>query len=1047
MKKLNIMEQLGFERATSISLDTTNLSESQLLTIEKVQEFNIDSVYFCTDNLNNSHPAVFLKEVKSFDTNTLKSISDTHKKIWNYKKVVFLYVYSETEIRIYNCAEKPLVISSENFDYQKELKKLEIKSYNLSDKEKLEELNHLFSSIAVDTGIIWTIEEAESIRKKINLQRRVDKYLVESLIRTAKQLQNEGLDIDFIHKIIMRSLFLLYLEDRGATNDAFYSEIREGAKSYFDILDNIEDTYALFEKLEDYFNGNVFTLEKGETITTEQLKLIKKCFINGYDNTSQTQLFNDRLFNFKIIQIELLSEIYENFLSEINHKLKKQTGTYYTPPSLVELILNDKLPINNKETKYNVKTLDSSCGSGIFLVESFKRLVKRYENKHNKKLTDFKILSELLTDNIFGIEINSQSIKVTAFSLYLALVDELNPKTFWQNKNYRLPYLINDPNDKTLKEQGTNLYCRDTIETNKEIEEIEFDLVVGNPPFGTKDLLPSIRDYCDKEGFAKEMVLPFLHKATQFSENGDIVLIFNTKVLTNTGGTYQKFRKWLFNDCYVEKIYNFSILRNAPKNFGGQLFGSATGPISIVFYKKETPKNPTKTITYYAPKTFIKSNVIEGVSIDSTDVKYLPREECQKPDTKIWKVAMWGGMNDWKLINRLSSNKFQTIKNFVQNKDIKSGVGFQLLTQTKDKPKLSKELSELPYLDADIISKYYTNTNLLKNIKDSVKTQKAIKFYKNYYNVSKIEDINSLEVYRRLGDIKAFKNPRVVLKKGLENNSICASLINEDCSFRDGVYGFYSENQDNAILSTLMSYFNTKLSTYFLFMTISSYGIEREQIMKNEYMSIPISINEKEILEISKSANIIINKLKKSTLLNNVLDEQKIESDNKLIENIIYKSLDLSKNDVVLINDSINNSLDLFHSKQKSSSLLPVFNVIPYTETLNSELTNFLENQNLFANATVYQINRFSPLMMIKISFSDTKDEVVESNENIEDELKKIDQKLWKEKATNIYFRKKLNYKIDNDIYIIRPNQRRFWSQSMALEDASELILEILNDI
>jgi len=40
---------------------------------------------------------------------------------------------------------------------------------------------------------------------------------------------------------------------------------------------------------------------------------------------------------------------------------------------------------------------------------------------------------------------------------------------------------------------------------------------------------------------------------------------------------------------------------------------------------------------------------------------------------------------------------------------------------------------------------------------------------------------------------------------------------------------------------------------------------------------------------------------------------------------------------------------------------------------------------------------------------------------------------------------KKLNYKTGDDIYIIRPNQRRFWSQSMALEDASELILEILN--
>ena len=35
------------------------------------------------------------------------------------------------------------------------------------------------------------------------------------------------------------------------------------------------------------------------------------------------------------------------------------------------------------------------------------------------------------------------------------------------------------------------------------------------------------------------MVLPFLHKATILAPNGEIALIFNTKVLTNTGGTYQ----------------------------------------------------------------------------------------------------------------------------------------------------------------------------------------------------------------------------------------------------------------------------------------------------------------------------------------------------------------------------------------------------------------------------------------------------------------------------------------------------------------------------
>ena len=82
--------------------------------------------------------------------------------------------------------------------------------------------------------------------------------------------------------------------------------------------------------------------------------------------------------------------------------------------------------------------------------------------------------------------------------------------------------------------------------------------------------------------------------------------------------------------------------------------------------------------------------------------------------------------------------------------------------------------------------------------------------------------------------------------------------------------------------------------------------------------------------------------------------------------------------------------------------------------------------------------------MMVKLSFAKEGQEAYVSHEPIDTELKKIDQYLWEEKARNIYFRKKLNYKTGNDIYLIRPNQRRFWSQSMALEDASELILEIL---
>ncbi len=1048
MNDQNVLELIGFDRAKSIKSKGEKLLESESIVFDQVTKFGIDSVYFNTDENGNSFPAVFLKKVKTFDAETLQSISDTHRKIWNFKKVLFLYVYSETEIRIYNCTEKPLIKTEENFDYEKELQSVEIKTYLFSDKKQLEELNTLFSRIAIDTGIVWTLKEAQFVRDKINLQKRVDKYLVTSLVNTANQLAKQGLGINFIHKVILRSLFLLYLEDRGATDEKLYSLYKKGAGSYFDILDDVEATYQLHERLEEDFNGNVFTVEKGEKISADQLQLIKKCFISGNDNTPQTKLFEDwRLFDFSIIQIELLSEIYENFLFKTDPELKKQTGTYYTPPSLVEFILNEKLPIDKTAKNYNVKVLDPSCGSGIFLVESFKRLVKRYENQHKEK-PDFDTLVKLLKENIFGIELHPQAIKVAAFSLYLALVDNLDPKNLWQNKKHRLPNLINNPNDKSLKIQGKNLFCRDTIIENKEIDNIQFDLVVGNPPFGTTNLLESVRNYCNEFNFAKEMVLPFLHKVTKFAPNGEIALIFNTKVLTNTGGTYQNFRKWLFNDCYVEKVFNFSILRNAKKNFGGQLFGDATGPISIVFYQKGQPEKPSDKIAYYAPKTFIKTNVVDGLNIDFTDLKYLPREECQKLDTKIWKVAMWGGMNDWELIKRLDNSTRDSINEFAKNNNIKSGVGFQLLTQKKDKPKFSETLTNLKYLDADFVTRYYTSDNILSDVKESIKSPKAIKFYKSFYNINDISELEKLTAFRRLGDIRAFTEPHIVIKKGLDQNIICASFIENKCSFRDGIYGFYTTKENIEELYLLLSYFNSKVSTYYLFMTISSYGIEREQIMKNEYLSVPISLSDKQSLKIKQATTEILSKLKSKSFLQDSFENQEIESYiNDNIDKVIYESLDLNVNDINLLSDCINYNIDLFHKQERSKALYPVMQnqTTEYAKTISTELNEFLEGQDLFANAIVYRISRFTPLMMIKLSHEKEKKGVFHSEENVEAELKKLDQYLWEEKARNIYFRKKLNYKKGDDIYIIRPNQRRFWSQSMALVDASELILEILN--
>ena len=1012
MEKTTILEKFDFERAVRMD-NTQNIPDSQKEIIEQVKNFGIDQVYFSQDD-KNSYPAVFVKKVTSFDASTLKLIAEIHRKAWNYRKISFLYVYNETVIRIYNCFETPVFVS-DTTNYEAELKKKELASYNLTDEEQLRELNCVFSFIAIDSGLVWSIEEAAAIRKKINLQRRVDQYLVESLTRAAEQL-NKDLEIELIHRLIFRSLFLLYLEDREATSSQFYANIEDNAESYFDILKDVNAAYRVYDKLEKHLNGNVFSVEKDEIkkVKKEHLGIIRECFISGYEGAGQGKLFPDwRLFDFSIIQIELLSRIYENFLTKVDPARKNDSGVYYTPPSLVELILNEKLPVDSNEKQYELKILDLACGSGIFLVESFKRLVKRHENRYQTKLTDFETLKKLLTDNIYGIECDGNAIKVAAFSLYLALVERLDPKTVWQIK--KLPCLINDPKDKTLKEQGKNLYKRDAIEENKEIDCIPFDLVVGNPPFGTetkkRKLSDSIRKYCDKKGFAKEMVLPFLHKAIQFAPKGEIALIFNTKVLTNTKTTYKKFRKWLMQACYVEKVYNFSILRKAPKDFGGKLFGDAVGPISIVFYKKERPEKPNGRIVYYAPKTYVKSNVLEGIVIDSTDVKYLPREECEKPDTKIWKIALWGDMSDFSLINKInhqaSSNLLKFFKKPNGNWSFQDG-----LNKDSEHPDFVPE----KIIETSAIQRYYTPQN-------------AIKSNDNYY---------------RKIDGNLFHPPYVALKKGQKDVKITASLVTYHAYCKSGVFVINNKNESSIdIKKSLVSFINSDIAAYYLFLTAASWAIEREQIFLPDYLELPFIFENKDLTVIIANFDMLLSELQKDFPNQNEV-KKKID----IINEELWKMIDLEINDRIIIQDTLMCTLDLFEKQHHSQALLPVVDVKPYAEMLCSELNGFLEDQSLFVHATVYNINRFSPLMMIKLTHEETNNEsITESGEHLDAALTKLDDFLWEEKSGSIYFRKKLNYYDGNDIFIIRPNQRRFWTQSKAIDDASELILEILTEI
>ncbi|GEM_PF-288821 len=1068
---INILKELDFEGYLK-DINDNNLSKEQSHFIKNniKDKIEIDKIYF-----SGNYPSAYFKSIDEFNEKNIDDIISAQKLIWNERKVPFLYVSTQTEIKIYNCFEEPK--NPKNIENKKEC--YVIKS--CSTKDDLTELVELLGRIAIDSGTFWN---DNSISENFKKTKRVDKLLVDNLKITkirllkiiGKGIYTKDKITSIVHNLLTRSLFILYLEDIGAIPEDFFNIIKKDAKNYFDILKDKTATYDLFSKFEKKFNGNLFIIDEveKEIISERELEIISRCFWGGDVNSNQGQLFWTP-FDFKVIPIELLSEIYEMFLKETDEE-KSENGEYYTPHSLVELMLNEYLPwADDNNTQYDLKILDIACGSGIFLVESYRRLVDRWIYV-NKKQPSFDDLENILLNTIFGFEINSEAIKVAAFSLYLALISYLDPKTLWLEKERLFPYLIYNNKVKEQNQQGHNLHLQSSL-TNTILKQPDFDLVIGNPPFKsskTGKLKPEIEEYCLKYGFAQEMVMPFIHRASEFcKENGKVAIVSTSKILFNKSSVYQTFRDFLFKDNYVETVFNFSTYRKIKNDIGTNLFANAVGPACVIFFKKIIPSEQNHYITYICPKPSKNNCFTADLILDALDFYYIPRSECDKSDSLIWKVAMWGTENDFHLINSLKNRK--NLKFYLTKKNgWHKGVGFKFLTPTKDNQYLSNELPDIPVMEAKYIQKYFTNKNDLNYDFTSLLTEKNKEFYLNYYNVSSIEELPKINIFRGLGNIETYKEPHILVKCGQSNKQFCASFLDYNCSFKDVVYGisFNIEIIDNNSikkvkeLKSLTAFLNSKFASYYLFLTSISWGIEREKVQPNEILSLPalpFEISEEYINKLAEKVDLISFELSKEPRTDLLFTTQKPNNeyrDNQLIskleneiDEIIYDSLNLSKRERFLIEDVLNYSLDLFQKGEKLVANKPIKEnneeLIEYLKIICEDFNEFFEFSGDTVWASIQELPYSNPMRLVAIHLTNEHEAgfiiTHPSSKEINELVNEIDKYSYEKFSESLYFRKVVKYYRGDVFYIIKPNKKRFWSRSQAMQDSSSILLEIAN--
>ena len=364
-------------------------------------------------------------------------------------------------------------------------------------------------------------------------------------------------------------------------------------------------TETFFLRMRDTFNGDLFPPppkadEENDSyqFTKEQLDVARRIVIRQ-DLISGQQSFDFWRYDFEVIPIELISSIYERFVYAGNPDLAKDRGTHYTPVNLVDLVysqvLDDSLfkePLSDAP-----KVLDLSCGSGVFLVEAFRRLVARRMAAGEK--LNRTLVRDVLANQLYGVDLEETAIEIAAFSLCLTAF-ELDPS----------PSSVNQLKFRhSLK--GRNLFVSDafdeeTFAKEEVFQKKQFSIVVGNPPWTkpkgkrskSQQTSRSHIEYCEGKTPPVELPFrsppdqPFLWRACDFArDDARLGMIIGAKDFFSHEVQSLKAKKQLLMTIQPRVLLNLSALHDK------KLFPSAKQP-ALIYVGANAPSSSNSKVTF-----------------------------------------------------------------------------------------------------------------------------------------------------------------------------------------------------------------------------------------------------------------------------------------------------------------------------------------------------------------------------------------------------------------------------------------------------------------
>lgn len=956
-----------------VTVDTPDVGNGRAYVWQEIRDkLDMDAAYF-----HGNVPVVYFKELQTVDDQYLREL---HRSLWNHNRVPLLIAVLPQEVRVYNCFSPPLRDTGELMPYNPALLKQAVQQ--VSDVLALRSALSDYRRREIVSGRFVQARHGEFDREQ-----RVDSRLLENLRHVRSRLILDGLSESVANSLLGRSIFVRYLEDRGAIKEDYYARFTSGRSFHALLAGSLSETYQLFDELSDRFNGDLFPISdlERDQVQPHHISRLGR-FLGGEEVTSGQMYF--WAYDFKYIPIELISAIYETFLNED----RLQTSAYYTPPEIVDFVLNEVLPFETGAQ--SIKILDPACGSGIFLVEAYRRLVTLQRHAGAHANPSFDELRDLLTGSIHGVDLSEEAVQVAAFSCYLALLDFLEAKSIWE---VRFPKLV-----------GTNLFVNDFFETDAPFNELRYDIIVGNPPWRS-NLTAKAADYVRKNNLTvgdKQIAQAFLWRAPALlAEGGRLCLLAPSKgVLFNQSGPNKEFRRHFFTATQVTQVVDFSAFRHS-------LFRQAVAPMVAVFCRMPSDGDAEHSeLTYLNPHPSPLSEALAGIVVFGDEVRRFSRRQVAA-HPYIWKVALWGTPRDLALIDDLSE-RLPSLKKVSQSRRwlIRKGA-----TVNGSSAKRAPELAAMRYVPVDAVEPFHVLS-------------------------SRDERINR-EVFHRPGERRMYLGPHVLIRGGAIRGGFLASVfLPDDAVFKDGIIGIAGPTDDSAYLKVACAYTNSSLARYYYFLTASTWGVERDVVRLTEYARLPCAIP----LEDTDILQEIVAQVDRIQESNGDLDWR------PALDVLVYAAYGVTSSEQQTIEDFLGMTMERHYSGFDSRA---------FEAPTSVELTSYARAYaDVFENTTggtralvpiVYQGT--PPYRAVSFNLTPGNERgrhpFIASEPELDNLLEKLEGIATEQHAQSLYFRRNIKVYEADAIHIVKPAERRFWTNSAAYNDADETIAQLMRAV